>query len=286
MSIFEWGVRLNLQTCDSKVYLSIRNWFVLRNGRMCSIKYNKIYSFDVLYRTVRDSVKAFQSDRIDELRNRAFKWQGWTISGVDRSSVRPTVAEVEQYFKCSFNLHWSSYCGEGVSILILFSKEIKYPASYGISHRNFLIEDEAGFDIFGIFESAHEFISFHRKRTNVLVHCVVGASRSATVVLSYLMKKWGMTLDDALSHVITVRSIINPNAGFIRQLLEYELLLFSKVHSQLTIETTFHYYVQSLDDRFRAHPLDQLDSPFYRAPGECREEIKTISKVTSPSKSR
>jgi hypothetical protein len=86
------------------------------------------------------------------------------------------------------------------------------------------------------------------------------------------MKKWGMTLSDALSHVIAVRSIINPNAGFIKQLLEYELFLHKKVHCQLTIETTFHYYVQAMDNRFRPYPLDDLDSPFYKVPmADCKE---------------
>jgi protein-tyrosine phosphatase len=79
-----------------------------------------------------------------------------------------------------------------------------------------MIEDLPDFDIFGFFEQAHEFITQNRKNTNVLVHCIVGASRSPTVVLSYLMKKWGMTLEDALGHLIAVRSIINPNVGFIK----------------------------------------------------------------------
>jgi len=30
------------------------------------------------------------------------------------------------------------------------------------------------------------------------------------------MKKWGMTLEDSLAHLIAVRPIINPNIGFIK----------------------------------------------------------------------
>lgn len=61
-----------------------------------------------------------------------------------------------------------------------------------------MIEDVPHEDMVSIFNKSHEYITENRKKTNVLVHCIVGASRSPTVVLSYLMKKWGMTLEDAL----------------------------------------------------------------------------------------
>jgi protein-tyrosine phosphatase len=51
---------------------------------------------------------------------------------------------------------------------------------------------------------------------------LIGVSRSATVIIAYLMNKWTMTLEEALRHLITVRPIVNPNKGFIIQLLEYE----------------------------------------------------------------
>jgi protein-tyrosine phosphatase len=115
-----------------------------------------------------------------------------------------------------------------------------------------LIEDLPTFDIFSTFQLAHDFITAGRRSANVLVHCIVGASRSPTVVIAYLMNKWGMTLEDALAHLIAVRPIINPNVGFIQQLLEYELLLFKKVYSLLTHDLTFFYYVQQQNPRYTA----------------------------------
>ncbi|KAK0735226.1 protein-tyrosine phosphatase-like protein, partial [Lasiosphaeria miniovina] len=52
----------------------------------------------------------------------------------------------------------------------------------------------------------------------VLVHCRMGISRSATVVIAYLMKKHGQSVDEALAAVRAKRRIVSPNAGFLEQL--------------------------------------------------------------------
>ena len=48
---------------------------------------------------------------------------------------------------------------------------------------------------------------------NVLVHCAMGVSRSATVVVAFLMKNKGMKRDEAIDWVKSKRHI-NPNKGF------------------------------------------------------------------------
>jgi len=48
----------------------------------------------------------------------------------------------------------------------------------------------------------------------VLVHCHMGVSRSATVVIAYLMKYFHMTHREAYNFVKKKRSVINPNEGF------------------------------------------------------------------------
>lgn len=63
---------------------------------------------------------------------------------------------------------------------------------------------------------------------SVLVHCVAGISRSATMVLAYLMKYLKMNLKDAHTHVKSRRPFIRPNLGFWKQLVEYEMKLFGK----------------------------------------------------------
>ena len=59
-------------------------------------------------------------------------------------------------------------------------------------------------------------------QSNVLVHCRWGKSRSPALVLAYLLKYRGMTLNDALAYVQSKREISQPNSGFMRQLKAYE----------------------------------------------------------------
>lgn len=56
----------------------------------------------------------------------------------------------------------------------------------------------------------------------MFVHCVQGRSRSATMVLAYLMKYRGMSLNDSFKFVKEKRPIICPNATFFAKLIELE----------------------------------------------------------------
>jgi len=57
--------------------------------------------------------------------------------------------------------------------------------------------------------------------SRVMVHCLMGISRSATVVCAYLIATMRMTSDEALVAVRAKRRIVCPNIGFLRQLEEY-----------------------------------------------------------------
>ncbi|AQM73370.1 dual specificity phosphatase [Noumeavirus] len=59
-----------------------------------------------------------------------------------------------------------------------------------------------------------------QKNKKVLVHCMMGISRSTACVVSYLMLKKGMTFMDALSLVRRKRPCVSPNPGFLKQLQE------------------------------------------------------------------
>jgi atypical dual specificity phosphatase len=56
----------------------------------------------------------------------------------------------------------------------------------------------------------------------VLVHCVAGVSRSASVVAAYLVAHHGLSLADAMARVKRARPVAHPNAGFWRALVNIE----------------------------------------------------------------
>ena len=75
--------------------------------------------------------------------------------------------------------------------------------------------------------SAVKFIDEHltNDRGGVLVHCVAGVSRSASVVIAYLMWKNKMNFESAFRIVRQGRPIVEPNSNFVNQLKSFEKLL-------------------------------------------------------------
>ncbi|KAH8609622.1 Dual specificity phosphatase catalytic domain [Trypanosoma vivax] len=59
-------------------------------------------------------------------------------------------------------------------------------------------------------------------KPNVLAHCLVGVSRSASIVAAYIMKRFKYPRDDALRVIKRCRPVICPNPGFCRQLFIWE----------------------------------------------------------------
>ncbi|CAJ0946549.1 unnamed protein product [Ranitomeya imitator] len=86
--------------------------------------------------------------------------------------------------------------------------------------------DLPSFDLSQFFYPAAEFIHMALNKSNnkVLVHCAMGRSRSASLVLAYLMIYEKMTVVDAITQVLKHRCIL-PNRGFLKQLRQLDIQL-------------------------------------------------------------
>jgi atypical dual specificity phosphatase len=72
------------------------------------------------------------------------------------------------------------------------------------------------------FEQACRFIEEARQSNScVLVHCACGVSRSTTLCCAYLIKHHSMSVEQAITHLRLQRHIVQPNTGFLRQLIRY-----------------------------------------------------------------
>ncbi|RID59371.1 hypothetical protein BRARA_F02606 [Brassica rapa] len=121
-------------------------------------------------------------------------------------------------------------------ILCLCANEIgqsdtQYPDLF--KYKNFSITDDEDSKIEGIFQEALDFIN-HGEETGgkILVHCFEGRSRSATVVLAYLMLRKNLTLLEAWSKLRKVHRRAQPNDGFARILVNID----KKCHGKVSME--------------------------------------------------
>ncbi|KAJ8406739.1 hypothetical protein AAFF_G00296550 [Aldrovandia affinis] len=90
-------------------------------------------------------------------------------------------------------------------------------------------DDSTHFDLNIYFRPAAEFIHKALKQTDgkILVHCIMGMSRSSTLVLAYLMLYHRLPLCNAIKKVIQKRAIY-PNRNFLALLLDLDLQLRRK----------------------------------------------------------
>ncbi|KAM3859920.1 dual specificity phosphatase 29 [Diretmus argenteus] len=104
-----------------------------------------------------------------------------------------------------------------------------YYSDMDIVYYGVVAEDVATFDLSQYFFSAAQFIdeTLSNPQNTLLVHCVMGRSRSATLFLAYLMICKNMTVVDAIDHVKRRRRII-PNWGFLKQLRQLDTQLLEE----------------------------------------------------------
>ncbi|KAL7722431.1 protein-tyrosine-phosphatase [Entamoeba marina] len=98
-----------------------------------------------------------------------------------------------------------------------------------ITYLHLHVNDSLDTLITDIFNDCFSFIENALNNTfnKVLVHCEAGISRSASVIIGYLMYSNKLTLKEAYYKTISAKKNIAPNKSFWQQLQTYEQQLFS-----------------------------------------------------------
>ncbi|KAI9364923.1 protein-tyrosine phosphatase-like protein [Zopfochytrium polystomum] len=103
----------------------------------------------------------------------------------------------------------------------------------GIEYLTIPVEDAVSggrCDLLSWFPRAVDFLDENQRSGeggNVLVHCLMGSSRSGTVLAALLMWKVRIERDRALELARAARPIVAPNLAFMAQLKEWERVVFS-----------------------------------------------------------
>ena len=127
------------------------------------------------------------------------------------------------------------------------------------------------------FEQCIEFIDIHRKAgKNVYVHCAAGISRSATIVIAYVMKYMFTNVDtknkatSAFKFVKSKRPQVDPNFGFWCQLEMFaKTLNISTTQNKFNCETEVNVQSESVNSFYGDGSFDFIseklcDKEFYR----------------------
>ena len=91
---------------------------------------------------------------------------------------------------------------------------------------NVRVYDDDKTDLLKHWDNTYRYITRAKKEgSKVLVHCKMGVSRSASVVIAYAMKAFNWEFEHALKHVKERRNCIKPNKNFLNQLETYRGML-------------------------------------------------------------
>jgi len=97
--------------------------------------------------------------------------------------------------------------------------KFEYPSDF--HHIVFDLDDDHKQKVGHTFKPSFEFIEETRKKTNVLVHCAAGISRCSTLLIAYMMQKYGIRYDECLKKIQNARQCCQPNMGFVKQLKQF-----------------------------------------------------------------
>lgn len=112
---------------------------------------------------------------------------------------------------------------EGVTHLLCVADGMEPSHPDEFKYMQVLVQDRSSVDLVIHFQKCFDFMDEAIAGGGaVLVHCAAGVSRSAAVVIGYLMRTQKRSYDEAFRHVHAIRPWVMPNSGFQMQLEEYE----------------------------------------------------------------
>jgi protein phosphatase slingshot len=122
--------------------------------------------------------------------------------------------------------NYDSLVNNRITHILNVSSEVDnfFPDTF--KYLNIRVLDNEKTDLLKEFDRTNKFIQEAKEQgTSCLVHCKMGVSRSASVVIAFLMKELNWSYEESFNYTKQKRSCINPNDSFREQLITYESIL-------------------------------------------------------------
>ncbi|GAX75282.1 hypothetical protein CEUSTIGMA_g2727.t1 [Chlamydomonas eustigma] len=112
--------------------------------------------------------------------------------------------------------------GHGVTHILQVGVELTPSHAQHFQYKKVSIFDLEEEDIVCALSGCYDFIDNGMRKGVVVVHCAAGVSRSASVVIAFVMQKHGVNFTTARNLVKRARPCVNPNLGFTLQLQQMD----------------------------------------------------------------
>ena len=120
----------------------------------------------------------------------------------------------------SYNLQVLKNVGVTHIVSVIAGYDPPYPNDFKYLVINAL--DNKNNDLSNVFDKSNKFIDeCLEENGKILIHCAAGRSRSASILIAYLMNTFAFDFEDCLYSLKHKRNIVEPNPQFTQQLKEY-----------------------------------------------------------------
>ncbi len=139
-------------------------------------------------------------------------------------------------------------------------KSAEVASKLGIAYLPVEVWDQPDADLSANFDAVVAFIAEARGKPDgrVLVHCQAGISRSATLVMAYLMAARQVeSLEQAVAQVLRQRWYVMPNVGFRAQLRDFEQKTLGK--SSFADDATMLAFLNATTEQYKGVSSSECD---------------------------
>ncbi|XP_041026480.1 dual specificity protein phosphatase 12-like isoform X1 [Juglans microcarpa x Juglans regia] len=138
------------------------------------------------------------------------------------------------------------------------------------------VRDMESEDLLDHLDVCFDFIDQSRQEGSVLVHCFAGVSRSAAIIMAYIMRTEHLSQEAALVSLRQSCEFVCPNDGFLDQLKMYEEMGFKVDHTSPIYK---RFCLKVLGESY--HRGEKIDTSKFGADPGLSTEVSSEGKVPS-----